>query len=231
MPDDIFTRVLARRPTRGAAASESPESTLDDLIALRQAGHSYREIAQRTGISSSALKRQLRQHSPRTRSPWLQQDDDMLTLLVQSGASVGEMRRALNRDESALYKRAVHLGIGVGCPPETELAQTAARRSGFAASAFARIMEWAEVKAGKSFSRGAGRKCYEVANVDEAVARWLRTETVNAAALRLGVPTSTLLRWLREEGILPTGRLSRTMHRVESALLERVVQARGVRVR
>lgn len=200
-----------------------------DPAQMRAAGWTYSAIARVTGISKSVLGRRLRAASPKTRCPWSARDNEILTFLVGSGASAREMEKALHRPASAIYKRAVEMGLGVGCPEGTELLTTAARRTGFSPKSLARIVAWAKIPEEKAFSRSrraVRSRCYVVEDVDDAAARWLKTETVNAAATRLGVASSTLLRWLREAGVLGAGRLSHSAHRVESATIERVVRER-----
>ena len=96
-----------------------------------------------------------------------------------------------------------------------------------------RILQWGGVRRRRTMSCGASairrhsHTCVDPFDVDEAIQRWLATETVSEAARRRGVSATSLANWLRDAGVIgaPAGR--RALHRVPSEDIDRVIRERA----
>lgn len=137
---------------------------------------------------------------------WTRRDDSALRLLW--GLPLDSICRELGRTPASLYSRATVLGLRHGVPPEGECPRHAARRTGYAPETLAGILRWArahglQVEARRRLSLSSRRRWYDPEQVDAAVAMWLRSETVTAAAERYGVAATTMRRWLCAAGYEP----------------------------
>lgn len=110
-------------------------------------------------------------------------------------------------------------------PVGAEFLSDAAERTGYKPEQIAKIIAWhgAEVRRWGNGRRRA-RPWALRADVDAAVAAWLDTETVQAAAQRRGIPPTTLRDWLAAAG---HKRPARHQHwRLPSATIDAVVAER-----
>lgn len=135
---------------------------------------------------------------------WTQHDDARLQVLwgVHPIASIA---RTLGRTPDSIYWRAKQLELGLGCPQGHEYLSAAAARTGYAVAQLRRILAWAHVRIDRASTRpDHDRKTKHVtwvvepSEVDEAVAAWHQTETLERAAERHVVCSSVLARLLRE---------------------------------
>lgn len=114
--------------------------------------------------------------------------------------SIEAIANALGRSPYAVYRRAAHLELGVGCPQGHEYLTQAARRCGYEISTMRRIVRWAHYPIYRAVvhpqwtkHQSKWAKHYvETCDVDDAVARWCATETLHGAAVRLGVSDGLL---------------------------------------
>src|SRR5262249_49434138 len=134
-----------------------------------------------------------------------------------------EIAEALERSETATYRRAYELDLPKGCPEGHEWLNNAAERAGVASRTLIRITAWAELPIHKSITpalhrrprrrrRKPGRpiRCQwrfvSIADVDEAMRRWGETESIRKAARRHHIAPALLSRKLRSIGFKPAGR-------------------------
>lgn len=204
----------------------------------------YRErgarfCAEALGLSVRQIQRRAQSFGLRRKSSWTPADDRTLRLLW-SELPLAEIAERMGRTMASLYQRAKVLQLPLGCPQGWEYLTHAAHRCGYEVAQMRRLLRWASVRLMRAQSRpgvkprGAGLRdpraktwIVEPDRVDEAVARWLQCETVNAAAARLGVSAHTLERLLAgdpEAGQRPRKHVT---WRVPSAVAEaRVAQWR-----
>lgn len=136
------------------------------------------------------------------RPVWTAEEDRKLRFLWGED-STESVAMQLGRSTLSTYWRAAKLGLPLGCPPDMEYLLRAAERTGFSYDSLERIIEWAR-GAGvfgkkwrkivrRSMSRGLDtrtgtyRRIVDPLDVDAAVAAWMKTETIEVAAERLGM--------------------------------------------
>lgn len=97
--------------------------------------------------------------------------------------------KRLGRTASSVYFRAKAKGYGVGCPRGMEYLTNAARRCGYNERDLRKILAWAGVQTQRPWTiyEGARYAIVDPDRVDEAVAAWVKTDTLTNAAKRLGV--------------------------------------------
>jgi len=115
---------------------------------------------------------------------------------------IAEVARLLGRSHEATYRRARALGLGSGSPNGFEYLSTAARRVGYDQTTLRKILRWAgtrvmEAATRPNESRRFPRRYADPLDIDDAVAKWLATETIAVAAERHRVGDTTLKKWLR----------------------------------
>lgn len=117
-----------------------------------------------------------------------------------------ELARTFGRSAIAIYHRASRLGLGNGVPRGGETLEEAARRCGVVDGTLKLAMELAGVRArrlrhnphvGRAHPR---RRWLWPEDADRAIAAWCSTETITAAARRLGISRYALNRVLHERG-------------------------------
>lgn len=186
---------------------------------------------------SSVLHRASRLRLLRKRR-WTPEDDRLLTALWGE-STLGAIARRLGRTQLTVYYRAHQIGLQRGAPPGTEYVRQAAERTGYLHIQLLAILRWASVKPKRSMSKpskGASYRFHVVDpfDVDQAIAAWLATEAVEAAARARGIIGPTLRAWLRAAKAAgfpipdePPGQTSRKHWRVSSKLIDEVVAWRG----
>lgn len=141
--------------------------------------------------------------------------------------SIRGLAKLLNRTPLTVYWRASVLGLDLGCPQGYEYLTHAAKRTGFSPGQLRDLMR----KHGADLMQGLSRptkiapsRRYHVVDpydVDRAIARWAKTECVNAAAKARGLCGQTLSEWLVASGLeKPKGKVR---WRVPTAIIDRVV--------
>lgn len=168
-----------------------------------------------------------------TRRPrWTAKEDARLRI---EWGSLGfkELVRLFDRPRDGIYRRAMLLGLPVGCPDGCEYLSHAAKRTGYTTTQLRRILRWAGVSVRESYSRTHGpHRSFHVVDpldVDDALESWHRTETIASAARRLGCGWDTVKRRLLACGIEPakTSRRRNAHHRVESAVVDAAMKGRA----
>lgn len=162
-------------------------------------------------------------------APWTEEDDARLRLVWGERTTPG-VARAMGRTTTAVYFRAVRIGLPVGCPQGKEYLTHAARRAGFTLKTLRRILERASVamRAAMSMPRGrrTGRHHFVVdpQDVDDAVADHMACETPSRASERHRVRVATLTQLLAAAGHVRPQRGRRWL--VPSATIDAVMAAR-----
>lgn len=161
---------------------------------------------------------------------WTAEDDRRLALLWGE-CSLNEVAKKLDRTPATTYWRAQHAGLPLGCAQGLEYLWAAAVRTGFAVATLRMILKWGGVSLRVAMARPTGAKRHfhtvDPYDVDQAVKRWLATETLAAAADRHGVDPATLERRLRASGReLPEKPARKKRWRVPSDLVDEVLAER-----
>lgn len=194
-----------------------------------------RDIAARLDRSFNAITHQARRLGLASHRRWTERDDARLIDLWGS-FSVPTLARQIGRTSAATYVRARQLGLTCGATRGLEYLSHAAKRTGFGVGQLRRILWRWRVRVVESSSRpcGSRRHFHQVdpIDVDEAVAKFLATEMVGAAAKRLGLNCGVLRTWLRlaiEAGfdVPPEPRGHKCRWRVPSATIDQVIAWRA----
>lgn len=207
-----------------------------DAVRTRYATSGARALAAELGRSERSVVRKAQALGCARKPHWTPEEDDRLRLLWEGLSPPHVVARELGRSKGAVIQRATHLGLGRGVPQGYESIAQAAARTGLCEPTLRRVLLWAGVRRRRTMSSGpramprGSHTCVDPFDVDEAVARWLATETVTAAAKRRGLRAITLTAWLREAKVIPEpSRGSRRAHRVPSEEIDRVIQERRER--
>lgn len=173
--------------------------------------------------------------------PWTDADDTKLRRLWETTATLRSIARAVGRTTATTYWRAQKIGLPLGVPDGYVYVYQAAVKAGYAVATLWRILAWAGVAIFPARSRPSKRRGVVVGrrrhfhyvdpfDVEEAVERWCRTESVHQAARTRGLSGETLKRWLVAAGHRPP-RKWKAHWRIESQEIDRVVTGRGVSLR
>lgn len=160
---------------------------------------------------------------------WSAKEDRQLRMLWGT-CTLKELAVTMGRTEVTTYWRGRKLGLTSGAPRGFEYLSHAAKRVGYATSQLRRILRAAGVPMSKAIARPTGKRkqrCthfVEQVEVDRAVERWCRQETVEAAAERLGINSDTLRELLAAAGLKRPAR-AKAHWRLESEVIERVFKA------
>lgn len=222
-------------PDRRPGPSWTPEQ--DATVRAHYRRWPVEVVAGAVGRAISAVRKRAIVLGVAKRRAWTAADDRRLALLWECPDSLRSIAAALRRTEKTTYWRVQQLGLALGPPQGYEYLTAAADRTGYETEQLRRILDWASVKirpvrARPSRRRGAHtgtrRRMFfvEIDAVDEAIAKWHRTENVAAAARDRGIGGDVLRAWLRLAGV-PDEKRARKQHwRVESAVIDRVVAER-----
>lgn len=197
----------------GALAGCTPwtQEEIDALCVAWDAGGIYAARAALPHRSVAALYHKTQRLGRYRRRRWTLDDDRRLRALWSGETQLRQIAATLRRTTKTTYWRAQKLGLPLGCPHGWEYLSRAAKRTGYCTTQLRPILEAADVEvrhalarpAKRRGKRGAGRFAFIVwpADVDVAVARWLETEPLSAAARRVGVSADTLARRLLSVGV------------------------------
>jgi len=159
---------------------------------------------------------------------WRKDDDHRLRMLWDAHIGIVAIANALGRRVTSVAWRAAGLGLSA-VPTGCETFSAAQRRTGYYGDTLRRILDASGVPIYMSLSKrpnhyGNYTHSYvEPTDVDDAVRRWLSTETLHVAAQRVRVCDATLQRWLAEIGVVrDVG--SRKCWRVSSIDVDRAVE-------
>lgn len=158
--------------------------------------------------------------------------EDRALALQWGELSVRELRQKFGRTFNAIYSRATQALRLSARLQGTESLCAAAERCGFGVHHMRRILDAANVHYERPYPAqgttpsgrptGVERRRYDPLDVDEAVNAWLRTETMNAAAKRIGVSEFALRRWLRAAGVIEGSQKGKP-RRIPSETIDSVV--------
>jgi hypothetical protein len=169
-----------------------------------------------------------------TRKFWTETEDKRLRALWELDMRLVDIAKEFGRSEQSTYDRAEAIGLQLGCPDGFETLYAAKLRAGFAnTETLRKIMRWAGKKIVPSRSsprkRSIKRRQHFVdpCDVDEAVAAWMATETIEGAARARGIAGPTLEVWLKQSGELEKlEHRAETHWRIPSEVIDRVVAER-----
>lgn len=161
-----------------------------------------------------------------TRRPlWTRREDERLR--TEWGTlSMRALSRLFGRPRDGVYMRAKTLGLEAGCPAGCEYLSHAAARCGYTTGQLRRILAWSGVRVRESYSRTHGpRRPFHIVDpldVDDAVEAWHRTETLEAAARRVGCSAEKIKHALAVNGavLARASRRPKGHYRVDSAAVD-----------
>lgn len=170
------------------------------------------------------------------RTHWTAAEDKILRLEWTEIAERSLREKLPGRSRQAIWYRVRQLGLDRGVPQGYEPIHAACVRTGFARPALLRILAAADdarifrVKGRRGGPKRFHRQYVETFAVDAAVAAWLTSEVVAAAARVRGVGQTALREWLVAAGAMT--RAGKHHHvRVPSATIDAVVEARRPRAK
>jgi hypothetical protein len=166
---------------------------------------------------------------------WTGADDERLRKLWGE-ISLRQIAETFGRAQTAIHQRAQKLGLGVGAPPGFEHITAAAKRTGFEVPTLRGILAWAADAGVTDKRRPVERLPYsprsprakqwrrhivDSFDVDEAVAAWMETETMEEAGRARGVSPETVRLTLRRFGDGVSSNPGKKKHwRVQSRLID-----------
>jgi len=206
-----------------------PNWTADEVAVLRARYESEGPvpIADDIGRTWRAVHRKARRLGLYRNRPWATADENLLRN-IWGEVSLEEAAARLGRSQEALIVRAEILGIGGACPRGREYLSVAAKRTGYAVCQLREILKAAGVAITPALAspRSTRKNFYFVVDpfdVDEAVKKWLSSETLATAARKRGVHTRYLSRRLRRLDGVPK-KPSRGKHwRIPTAVIDRAL--------
>jgi transposase len=164
----------------------------------------------------------------RNRPTWTAADDVEIwnNWGVLSSEQIAE--KLCGRTAGAVRARAKKLGLRTGCPNGYEYITRAAKRTGYELNSLRSILRYAGVRIGRSeASLVESRYFVDPFAVDEAIAKWHATETIFAAARRIGMTSNALYDWVQkaaESGVTLPRKPRRKRHwRIPSETIDAIV--------
>lgn len=137
------------------------------------------------------------------------------------------MAKLRGRSRLAIYQRVTALGLRHGIPQGYESFAAACRRTGYSREALEKILERGGVRRHRlNAQRDAGldyQTFVEPDEVDAAIAAFMQTETVHAAAVARGLCDKTLRDWLVRAGVIGA-RVPRAAVRLPTEAIDRVIE-------
>jgi hypothetical protein len=190
-----------------AARFDHPWAPIEDSIlrAVYASGGIKDAVVALPERTEAAIYHRAKRLGVQRRRRWTRSDDANLRDLWEQGLRLSAIAKHLGRTKATTYVRAQKIGLRLGCPDGFEHLTTAAKRTGFAPKTLRLIMRWAGKTVRATVSRPVKatwrRQIVDPLDVDEAVAAWLTTEPVEAAAKRLGICGQSLRDRLERLGI------------------------------
>ncbi len=155
-------------------------------------------------------------------------EDEVERLVAQWGLeSMRSLVRWTGRRRASIYLKAKTLGLPLGAPPGWEPLEVAARRAGYSPPTLRTILRFACFRVYEGYTpRQGGRWIVRIEEVDQAVARYVRTETLQEAARRHGMCAEKLARICRlaKVKLRRVGTLRKSHVRADTADFDRAVQ-------
>lgn len=176
----------------------------DAVLHARYISHGAKACAAELGRSFYSVARRAQRLKLGRHRRWSRADDDRL-MVLWGVHPIPAIAKQMKRTDAAIYWRAQLLELGLGCPQGHEYLSRAASRTGYSTSSLRLILRWGGVRIQRATTR-PGRKpksahlCHvvEPTDVDEAVARWCASESLESAAISRGIGSVVLVRLLRE---------------------------------
>jgi|HubBroStandDraft_1064217.scaffolds.fasta_scaffold327182_2 hypothetical protein len=186
-------------------------------------------VAVKLGRTFSSVAKRAARLGVQSHRRWTAKDDALLRAHWEGGSTLEWIAGKLRRSKATTYWRAQHLGLPLGVPPGYEYLSAAAKRTGYSAGQLRRILAWAAVPVSRTLSRPtkAPRRfhCVDPFEVDEALAKWHATETIEGAARARWRSAEWLVARLRRSGvaIASVGGKAKAHRRVPSEAIERAL--------
>ena len=160
------------------------------------------EIGAKLGRSCPSVYNRSSRLGLLTKRRWTHAED--LRLEFDWGAPVAALAAELHRSEESVHRRALKLGIA-GIPSGGERISASVKRCGFKRDQLKRILKWAGVELHPVLPTGMRKKqrrqWVEKTDCDDAIAKWASSETVQRAAIRIGISWPTVVRRLERGGL------------------------------
>jgi transposase-like protein len=158
-------------------------------------------VAALTGRSVSSVLMRANRLDLHVRRHWTAAEDAVL-VNHWGYRPIAEIAKMAGRTHQATYRRARELGIGSGSPQGFEYISAAAGRVGYDPHTLRNILTWAGVRVHDACTRENDTRRFprhyvESLDVDDAVMKWLATETIASGAVRHGIAGCTLKKWLQ----------------------------------
>lgn len=203
----------------------------NETLRARYVSDGPANLAASLGRSWSSITKRAARLGIHRRARWTAAEDATLRMLW-GDVGVRAVARRLKRTPLTVYWRAQKLGLSLGVPRGLEYVSHAAARTGFPLASLWMILRWAGVSAPVAMSRPAKRPRHthvvDPFDVDDAIAKWLATETLAAGAERVGVAAETLERWLRASGLaVPEKPLGKRRWRIPTETIDAAVATRS----
>jgi len=194
----------------------------------RSKGAAY--VAQRTGRPFAGVCAKAARLGLRNKPRWTDIDNQRLRNLW-GVESLTVIAKRLGRTKNGVFRQAIDvLGLKRGAQEGQEMLTAAARRTGYDVATLRRVLEAAGVELKRPMSEPGSkrrRRVVESVDVDEAVAAWNATETVNGAARARGISDDYLRKLLKRAAGVPAKPEGRKAWRVPTTIIDRALAGAG----
>jgi hypothetical protein len=185
-------------------------------------------IARQLGRTLTSVYHRAQRLGIQTHRRWTK-DDDRRLRNWWGEFTVETIAKRLNRTAATTFWRATILDLPLGAPDGTEYLSHAAERTGYALASLRLILKRSGVEMKRTMSRpekGTKRHfhCVEPLLVDAAIAAWLKTEPLEAAARARGLSSEALAKRLRgRDGVPP--KPTKIHWRIPTAVIDQALAA------
>jgi hypothetical protein len=201
----------------------------DEVVRSRYFSDGAKAVATSLGVTVAAVFHRSRRLGLLKNRPWTDTDDETMRELWGE-MSLRQLSRRLGRTQAAVYARGQALGLTSRVPQGFEYLTSAAARTGYGTGQLRVILRWAGVDIKRAVARPRkdrkAKRHHGIVvpfDVDQAIALWLESETLNAAAIARGVSCDVLARRLAlVEGVPPKPGGKRRW-RIPTALIDHAV--------
>jgi len=201
----------------------------DAVLRERYAQDGAAAVASQVGMTVHAVHLRARRMGVKALPRWTAKENEKLRM-GWGEVPLPELAAQLGRAVDATFRHGVKLGLRAGCPPHREYLQDAADRTGFHRTALRAILRWARVPTLPAVTHPSShpvvRTTVDPFEVDEAIKRWLRMETMEDAARRTGVSSKRLRQALSRLACPPKKRGNRrTRWRLKPEVIDAALAA------
>lgn len=202
----------------------------DAILRARYLAEGAAAMARELGRPIGSIHHRTQRLKLFTHRIWTPAEDNALRLMWGE-YDVAETAKRIGRTVIATFARAQAIGLPLGCPQGWEYFSAACTRTGYGVDQLRRILRKAGMTIRFSMARPSGRprrhQIVDPDQVDAAVERWLKSESLHAAAVRHGITPGTLEHWLRLSGRkLPPKPRGKKRWRIPTEIIDAVVAAR-----